>query len=180
MAKIKPCLFLTSLLIVPSVLLAADLSEKEKQLIERCNRYIEMGEQESAQSILSGIAVQVDGRKKGNYSKDFLETLEQETKKCVEFAYGPGAGFHPDIARFHTKDGAKEIIETRNRTAQEKEAKIQKEAEEAQKRFQKLQLRLHVYKKVYQACSKLAKRDEVLAFTNELCVESFLANGLPD
>ncbi len=32
---------------------------------------------------------------------------------------------------------------------------------------------------VYASCAELLGRDQVAAMTNELCVETFLTNGLP-
>lgn len=175
---------LTVLLIAPAALLASGLSVKEAQLVERCERYISMQKVEAAQSTLNGLAMLVDERKKGDYSKDFLENFARETKRCAEFAYGAGAGFHPNIAKFQTEEGALEYSETKERRALEarlaREAQAQVETEERRRREQAQDLRLDVYTRVYKACSALVDRDEVLAYTNKLCVESFLANGLPE
>lgn len=171
-------------LVLPVELYASELTDKEVRLVSMCERYIEQGKVDSAQSVLNGLSSIIKQRMNGEYTEDFLDVLQRETKECAEFAFGPTAGFHPEISKFQSTLGAQQYSEAKQRrvASAEREAELQAQArvEEAQNRLDAERLRLEVARRVFQSCEILAKRDEVSAFTNSLCVESFLKNGLPN
>ena len=159
---------------------AGELSNKEKSLLMRCESYMAKGDQVSAQAVLSGLASAIRSRNLSEDDGEILADINSTTKECVEFAYGAGARYILSEGKFLTDDRLLEIES--DRAAQEalRVAEAEDKIEALQAERQERLMKARIYRKVHESCITLATRDEVAAFTNSLCVESFLANGLPD
>lgn len=103
----------------------------------------------------------------------YVAELNSVAKSCAEAVLGEGAVFQPDLGKFMLPADAN--AERQVLAAAQTRAALQAALElQRQERIQA------VNNRVFEACVKLAKRDEVAAFTNSLCVSSFKANALPE
>ncbi|CUJ87683.1 hypothetical protein PH7735_00802 [Shimia thalassica] len=166
---------------------ANELDKREKALLSKCENYMEKNDRDSAKAVLGGLASKLRSRDLSETDGDFLDYVNKSTQECVEFAFGVGARYYVAEGKFLNDAGLKEAGEKKiQQEAQrqfdeeleqlEKEEKLQTIRKEAARKRNKER----VAQKVFEACVKLASDDEIAAFTNQLCVNSFMVNGLPD
>jgi hypothetical protein len=114
--------------------------------------------------------------------KDVFNTEAREkAEECLGLGYGEPWMYHFPTSRFMSVaqyDASFKIAEeAKRRTAESEEQAAAKAAEQKAAKAENAE---RVATMVYVACTTLLARDQVAAMTNQLCVESFLANGLPN
>lgn len=113
--------------------------------------------------------------------KDVFNTdARQRAEDCLSRGYGepweywfPSSSFEPTAA---IQARIKAVEETK--TA-EREAEAQAVIDAAKAEVARTANAARVAELVYGSCKILLRDDEIAAMTNQLCVDSFLANGLP-
>jgi len=114
-----------------------------------------------------------------------VPVINEEAADCVAYARQIPAGviFDPERNRYlsagtvRAQEEALRRIDNNERAAiAEAEAALQERLR--QERQQALDNEVNA--RVFRACADLAEGDPIAAYTNELCVQSFKSNGLPD
>jgi hypothetical protein len=159
---------IAALSVLPCIVSADVLSE----LADQCMASVEAGDE-------AAFAEAAEAIKK---RKDVFNTEAREkAEKCLGLGYGEPWMYHFPTSRFMSVaqyDVTFKIAEeAKRRTAESDE---QAAATAAQQKAAKAENAERVATMVYVACTTLLARDQVTAMTNQLCVESFLANGLPE
>lgn len=115
------------------------------------------------------------------HRKDVFDTdALRKAEKCLSLGFGEPWEYWFPADEFQSRAAIDARIAA---TADAKNRKVQEEADakaNAERLAAERQANAErVANMVYVACSITLKRDQVAAMTNSVCVESFLANGLP-
>lgn len=160
---------LTTIFLFTSLVVAS--AETLGELADRCMMAVtandEMAFQDAAEAL--------------KQRQDVFDTAARvKAEQCLSSGYGepweywfPSDSFEPSAAI------AARIKATADAKAADRQAKADAEAAAAQKEADRKSNAERVAALVYGSCATLLARDEVEAMTNQICVESFLANGLP-
>lgn len=117
----------------------------------------------------------------------FNMPVRQIGVECLTIGYGEPWAYADELGRFASVVEREQQRVEREKRQAEREAENreaaaavarQRAAEDAA-RAERNQAREDVAGAVYIACAKLFARDEISALTNQVCVDSFFANGLP-
>ncbi|SMH55677.1 hypothetical protein [Maritimibacter sp. HL-12] len=114
-----------------------------------------------------------------------LKRLNEDGATCVSYVrqINDVLKFYPELGDFYTTTAAQAQLELARKAVLEerkKEMELQAAARIAEQDAKQKALEIEVNARVFSACAQLANRDPLKAFTNELCVRSFKANGLPE
>lgn len=106
-----------------------------------------------------------------------VSNLQSAAEDCVSYAFGADYRYSPAEGAFVTTDEMEDSQARRKMRAAREALRTANEAleEEYDRRNRAL-----VATSVHDSCLALAGSDPVAAFTNEICVEAFMANGHPD
>lgn len=149
-----------------------------RQVLEDCSQAISVDDRSAAGLVAERLSKMASmAHATGSLSDELLQLLSgDDAKTCLSYARQANLEFSAELGRF---------VSSRVRQDAEQKKREAELAEEREKQFQEAEaaqrlLELNINTKVYEACSQLANKDEIAAFTNELCVNSFKANGLPN
>lgn len=113
--------------------------------------------------------------------KDIFNTPSRElAEECLSLGFKEPWEYNYPAGQFMSSASSearlKAAADARSQKAQDAARRV---AEEARQEAERKANAARVATLVYVSCSTLLARDEVAAMTNALCVDSFLANGLP-
>lgn len=163
-------------MIVRSVLLACALATQAKgdgfsDLADQCMTAIEAGD-------TSAFEVAAEAIKKR--SDVFNTEARKKAEACLSQGYGEIWVYDFPASRFMTSQKVLEGLAAANAAKLAKAMEeVERELAAADLAHRKAENAERVATLVYGACTTLLARDEVEAMTNQLCVDSFLTNGLP-
>lgn len=136
-------------------------SEEVSEILDSCMAELEIGDQVDARYFFDKLKTIPES----NMSDEQIEILQA----CSKGAFGTRATYAEQYNVWVPNSKLDAFV-----------AQKEKEAAEIKKELDQRLLELHVNEKIYNACVALSERDEVQAFTNTLCVQSFKTNGLPE
>ena len=173
----KRIALLASIILISNTASASAQADDVRQSLDECSKAVSDEDRSAAGLVaerLSKIASLAHAT--GSLSGELLQLLSgDDAKACLSYARQINLEFSAELGRFVSARMLQDAEKKKREAELAEERERQREATEA---AQKL-LELKVNTKVFESCSKLANKDEVAAFTNELCVSSFKANGLP-
>lgn len=148
----------------------------EENLIE-CGSAILKKDRESAAVVAERLSKMASMAHATNELSDELVKLysSQDAEACQSFARQAKLEFSPELGRYLSGSVRQQA---ERKKLEEKAAQKERAKQQEAKAKQEL-LELTINSKVFASCTKLYFMDEVAAFTNELCVNSFKANGFP-
>lgn len=142
-----------------------------EDIAERCESALSSGDRAAFEAVVDAIRPRKDV---------FDIDARKRVEACLSQGFGePWEYSFPDRAWLSVAEAQGRLAD---REAAE-DAAAQKEAESAAEAARQERMReenaQRVAELVYTSCVVLLDRDEIAAMTNQVCVESFLANGLP-
>ena len=147
------------------------------EAITQCEEAISKSDRAEAAIIAERLSKMASMAKATNLLDEELVSLFSNTsaEKCQSYARQIRLEFSPLLGQYLSSR-----VRQQAEQQQLEDELARKEAQQQQEaKAKQLLLDATVNAKVLDACNRLYRQNEVAAYTNELCVNSFKANGLP-
>ncbi len=157
---------------------SSELVEGARLIVAECGNAISAENRQQAGVVSARIAKMATmAANTGELDADLAAIFSSdEAEACLSYARQADLEFSVELGRYISRIVRRQEELARQQAIGEEEMrKLAERQAEAQK-----QLELKINLEVYAACSVLLANDRIAAFTNDLCVSSFKANGLPE
>ena len=176
-AIMKKLLILFGCAVIGTQSVASSQVQPVRDVISQCEEAISKSDRVEAAIIAERLSKMASMAKATNLLNEELVSLLSSTsaEMCQSYARQIKLEFSPLLGKYLSSRVRQQAEQQQLEDERALEVAQQQQEAESKQRL----LEATVNARVLEACNKLYRQDKVAAFTNELCVKSFKAYGLP-